>query len=128
MPPIIGLAAVVRDDQHHRVVVQQSQPLANLAVEVDIVVADGIFVGVARLVQGVALVKVLPEAMVDAIHAHVHVHEKVPGLGRHQVLDQLVVLIGQLVDLLQQVVLVLGAELGHVEHVFATHQALRSRA
>ena len=53
----------------------------------------------------------------DAVHAHVHEHEQVPGLSVHQVVNDLEVLGGHLVDLLQQPALVLGAKVLHVEHV-----------
>ena len=85
----------------------------------DIVVADGVLKRIARLVEGMALVKKLPETVVDAVHAHVDVHKKVPRFAGHQVHDQFVMLIRHRIDLLEQMCLVLRAELPHIEHILA---------
>ena len=60
-----------------------------------------------------------PEAVVHAIDAHLHEHEEVPVLLLEQVHGDLVPPGVHLVHLAQQVVLVLGAEVLHVEHVVA---------
>ena len=64
-------------------------------------------------------VHVLPEAVVHAIDAHLDHHEELPRLRREEVLGQREATIGHLVDLPQQIVLVLGAEVRAVEEVFA---------
>ncbi len=116
-PAVHLFRAVVRDDHDYRVVVQLRQQFAHQPVQMHDIVADGVFVGVAGYVLVVRVVKVLPKAVVDAVHAHLDEHEKVPGLFSQQVVEHLEAFVGHFVNLPQQIVLVFGAELLHVHVV-----------
>ena len=85
----------------------------------DVVVEDRLLVGAARHVLAVGRVHVLPEAVVDAVGAHLDHGEELPRLRAQEVLGELEALVGHLVDLAQEVVLVLRAELRAVEEVLA---------
>ena len=67
----------------------------------------------------VELVQVLPEAVMHPVDAHLDHREELPGLRLEQVLGEPEALVGHLVDLPQQVVLVVGAEVRAVEQVLA---------
>ena len=96
-----------------------AQQAADQPVDVLVVVEDRVLVGVAGLVLAVLGVHVLPEAVVHAVGAHLDHREELPRLRREQVLGEREALVGHLVDLAQQVVLVVGAELRAVEQVLA---------
>ena len=61
----------------------------------------------------------LPEAVVDAVDAHLDHHEEVPGLRAEEVVGEREAAVGHLVELPEQVVLVLGPEVRAVEQVLA---------
>jgi hypothetical protein len=73
----------------------------------------------ARLVEPVEAIVVLPEAVMDPIHAHLDEHEEVPGARAQEVLDEREALLRHLVDLVEDALLLIGAELLHVEDVLA---------
>ena len=85
----------------------------------DVVVQDRPLVGAVRHVLAVGRIHVLPEAVVDAVRAHLDHCEELPRLGAQEVIGELEAPVGHLVDLAQEVVLVLRAELGAVEEVLA---------
>src|SRR5579884_783662 len=62
-----ALGAVIGDDQDARLRLQQAEEVADVLIQGDIVVPDGVLKGVARLVFGVLPVEVPPEAMMDAV-------------------------------------------------------------
>ena len=72
------LRAVVRDDEHRRVVVREPQQARDLRVEPLVVVEHRVLVGIARLEQPVLGVGEAPEAVVDAVGAHLDHEEQVP--------------------------------------------------
>ena len=58
-------------------------------------------------------------AVVHPVGAHLDHHEELPRLRREQVVGEREAPVGHLVDLPEQVVLVVGAEVRAVEEVFA---------
>ena len=113
------LGAVIRDDQHDRLLVGVLEQAGDQPIEVAQVVEDRVGVGPVRLVAVVELVQVLPEAVVHAVEPDLDEREQLPRLRLEQVLGEPEALVGHLVDLPQQVVLVLGAEVRAVEEVLA---------
>ncbi len=75
-----------------------------------VVIDDGRLEAVARFVEVVLPVHVLPESVVDAIDPDLDEHEQVPGLGLDEPLHDLEALVGHGVDLAQDLVAVLRAE------------------
>ena len=114
-----ALAAVVGDDEHGRVVVRVGKDAAHELVDVLVVLEDRVLVRVPGDELAVLRVHQLPEAVVHAVDAHLDHGEELPRLRLEQVLGQLEAPVGHLVDLAQQVVLVVGAEVAHVEVVLA---------
>ena len=114
--PHHGPRAVIAHHHHHRVLIEPIQQAGDFPVQVDIVIVDGVLVGIAWHVLGVPRVHVLPHAVVDAVHPHLHEHEEVPRLVE-QVVEHPKALAGHAVDVVQEFVLVLSAEVSHVELV-----------
>ncbi len=115
------LGAVVGDDQHQRVGRAEGEQLGQLGIHVAVVVADRVLEGVPCLVLVVCRVHVAPEAVVDAVDAHLDQHEEIPGARAEEVLGEPEVLVGLVVDALEEPRLVRGAEVLDVEHVAPGH-------
>ena len=113
------LGAVVGDHHQRGVLPQPLDQRADLGVEVAVVVAERLLVGRAGHVVGVAVVVVAPEPVVQAVGAHLDHHEEVPGARVAQVPGQLEPALRHLIDVAQDPVLLVGAEVGHVHHVLA---------
>ena len=113
------LRAVVGDDEHKRLLVGVLEQPGDEPVDVAVVVENGRLEGVAGLVLAVLGVHELPEAVVDAVVAHLHHREQLPRPRREQVLGEPEAPVGHLVELLEQPRLVLRAEVLHVEQVLA---------
>ena len=113
------LRAVVGDDKHRRLVVGEPQQAGDLGVEPPVVIEHRVLVGIARLEQPVLQVGEPPEAMVDAVGAHLDHEEQVPGPRLEQILRQSEPLLGHLLDLVEQAVLVVGAEVLDVDEIVA---------
>ena len=118
---------MVGDDEHERLVVRVLEQPADQPVDVLVVVADHVLVRAAGLVLAVLGVHVLPEAVMDPVGAHLDEGEELPRLRREEVVGEPEALVGHLVDLPQEVVLVVGAEVRAVEEVLADDLA-RPRA
>ena len=88
----------------------RSQQLADLPVEVLVIVEDDVLVFVPGLVEVVLVVHVLPEGVLDPVDADLDEHEEVPGLVPDEPVHDLEPLVGHLVDLGQDLVAVLGPE------------------
>src|SRR3990172_7979695 len=84
-----GLGSGVRHDDDGRVSVDLGEDATQLRVDQPVVVEHGRLVWVTRFVGAVALVEVLPEAVVHAVDADLHHHREVPGLGLEQVTEEL---------------------------------------
>ena len=72
---------MVGDDQHDRVVAQELEDLADLVVEVAVIVVDRVAERAIGLVQDVLRVVILPEPVVDPVQPDVDEVEIVPLLG-----------------------------------------------
>ncbi len=93
----------------------------DLAVEVAVVVAEALLVGVPRLVVGVVVVVEAPERVVQAVGPHLDQHQEVPRARVAQVPREREPAPRHLVDVAQDAVLLVGAVVGHVDHVVADH-------
>ncbi len=112
---------MVRDQEHDRVVGQQLQDLADLGVEVAVVVVHRLLERRIRLVQDVLRVVVLPEPVMDPVEPDVNEVEVVPLLGPDQMPDDLELRPAHGEDRVAEPGLVLGAEARGVHRVVA-HQ------
>ena len=121
------LAAMVRDHQHHRLGRHQVQQPADQPVDMDVVVVDRVLEAVARLVAGVPRVHVAPVTVMDPVHAHVHEHEVVVALAGQEPARDVEVLVGEGVDVAEDLVLVVRAEVRHVDQELAGDPALDLR-
>ena len=108
---------MVGDDQHRRVVVEALEQLADLVVEVLVVAADNVAVAMVGLVLRMGGVEVAPERVVDPVDADLDHHEEVPRPRVEQVPGDREVLLGHLVDLGEDPVAVVTAEVAHVDAV-----------
>jgi hypothetical protein len=90
---------VVGHHEHRGLVVCMAQQVAEEAVDVDVVVEDRPLVGAVRHVLAVGRIHVLPEAVVDAVGAHLDHCEELPPLGAQEVIGELEAPVGHLVDL-----------------------------
>ena len=99
--------AMIRDHNDDRVVVEPTNDAADPIVDVHVVVVDRTRKAMVGFVLGMVGRHVLPERMVDAIHAHVDHHEEVVGLSVEQVLGDVEVLVGQAVDVAEDAILVI---------------------
>ena len=111
------LGAVVRGHEADGVVAEQLERLADLVVEIVVVVRDGRFQRMPGLVQPVLGVVVLPEPVVKPVDADLDELEVVPLDRRHEVADHLEVLARHVVDLVQQPALVVGAKAFDVHRI-----------
>ena len=114
-----SLRAVVGEHEDDGVLVGVLEELPDEPVDVAVVVEDRALVRVAGLVLSVLGVHVLPEAVVHAIRAHLDHREERPRLRLQEVLGEREPAVGHLVDLPQEVLLVVGAEVLRVEEVLA---------
>ncbi len=112
-----GLCAVVGDEKEDSIVVEDFEDFADLFVEPEIVVGDDLLVGVAGDVVDVARVEVVPEAVVDAVHADVDEVEVVPVLVFEEVMDDFPLLATHFEYLFFEALLVVGAEVGDVDGI-----------
>ena len=90
------------------------EQLADLVVEVLVVAPDHVGVAVIRLVLRMGRVEVAPERVVDPVDADLDHHEEVPRPRVEQMPGDGEVLLGHLVDLGQDAVAVVAAEVAHV--------------
>ena len=115
-----ALRAVIRDDEHRRLVVREPQEArASFGVEPPVVVEHRVLVRIAGLEQPMLGVGEAPEAVVDAVGAHLDHEEEIPGPGLEQVLCEAEPLLGHLLDLVEQAILVVGAEVLDVDEIVA---------
>src|SRR5437762_10210232 len=119
--PIHLLRAVIGDDEHQRLGRAEGEHLAELPIDVTVVVENGGFEGVTRFVLVVGRIHVAPEPMVDAVDTHLDQHEEVPAPGTEHVLRQPEVLVGLLVDAPQEGFLVRRPEVLDVEDIASRH-------
>ena len=77
-PAVQSLRPVVRDHEHHGIVRQQLENLADLLVQVEVIIADDVGIGTVRLVEHVLGIVVLPEPVVHPVQPDVHELEVVP--------------------------------------------------
>ena len=112
---------MVGDDEDGGVLVDVREQAPHQLVDVLVIVEDRVFEAVARLVLAVLGVHELPESVVHAVHAHLDHDEELPRLRDQEVLGEREAAVRHLVDLPQEVVLVLGAEIAHVQDVLADH-------
>ena len=110
---------MVGEDEHDRVLVGVLEQLPDEPVDVPVVVEDRVFVRVPRLVLAVLRIHELPEAVMHAVGPHLDHREERPRLRLEQVLGQSEPAVGHLVDLAQEVLLVVRAEVLRVEEVLA---------
>ena len=101
--------------------VKQLQDLADLVVEVPVIVVDRLAERAIRLVQDVLGVVVLPEPVVDPVQPDVDEVEIVPLLGLEQVAHDLELSPAHGEDLVAEPGLVVGAEALDIDRVVA-HQ------
>ena len=118
-PAVHPLPAVVRHDEDRRVLVGALEDAPHEPVHVLVVVEDRVLERVARHVLAVLRVHHLPEAVVHAVDAHLDHGEELPRPRVEQVLGEGEAPVGHLVDLAQEVVLVVRAEVADVEEVLA---------
>ena len=111
--------AVVGDDHHDGVVVEALEQLADLVVEVLVVALDDAAVAMAGLVRGVRGVEVAPERVVEPVEPDLDHHEEVPLARVEQVPRDREVLLGHRVDLGEDAVAVVAAEVADVHLVGA---------
>ena len=110
---------MVGDDQHGGVLVEALEQLADLFVEVEVVVADRVAVAVVGLVARVLDVEEAPERVVHAVEPDLDHHEEVPRARVEQVPGDGEALLGHLVYLREDAVAVVAAEVAHVDAVGA---------
>ena len=109
--------AVIGDHHHGGVVVEALEELADLVVEVLVVAPDHVAIPVPRLVPRVRGVDVAPERVVEPVEADLDHHEEVPRPGVEQVAAHREALLGHRVDLGEDPVAVVAAEVAHVDAV-----------
>ena len=110
---------MVGEDEDDRVVVGVLEQPGDQPVDVAVVVEDRVLVLAAGLVLSVLGIHELPEPVVHPVRAHLDHREERPRLRLREVLGQLEAPIGHLVNLAEQVMLVVGAEVFGVEDVLA---------
>src|SRR5579885_3190303 len=114
------LGAMIGDDEDGGVFqVHQLQNLPDLAINVAVVVVNAVVQAGIDLVPVVRRVVELPQAVMNAVGSHLHEHEEIPVLLHEPAFDQLEAFFGHGVNLAQQVILVLGAKIRHVDQVIA---------
>ena len=110
---------MVGDDEHRGVLVGEAEQALDLLIDRFVVVEDGVLVRVPRLVQAMLRVEKAPEAVVDAIGAHLDHEEEVPRPGLEKVLGDLEALLRHLLDLGQEAILLPRCGSLDVDHVAA---------
>src|SRR5579883_386374 len=114
------LGSVIGDDKDGRIIqVHQVENLPNLVVEITVVIVNALIIGGMDFVFMMSGIVILPHTMMNAVGSHLDKHEEVPILLNQPLFDQFEALFSHRINLAQQVVLVIGAEIGHIHQVFA---------
>src|SRR5581483_2621931 len=99
--------------------VYQIENLADFAVDIAVIVVDALVIRGVNLVFMMGGIVELPHAVMDAVGSHLDEHEEIPVFFRDPLLDQLKTLFGHGVNLAQQVIFVVSAEVGNIYQVVA---------
>ena len=62
---------------------------------------------------------VLPQTMMNTVGTHLNEHEEIPIFFCNPFFDQLKALLGHRINLAQQVLFIIGTEIGHIHQVIA---------
>ena len=114
-----ALDAVIADDHHPRVVGNVLHNFAQRAVDVAVVILHAVLQLRIEFVARMFFVEVFPEAVMDAVGAHLDHHEKIPRLVLQQPFRVGGVVVGHLEDAFEQADFVVGAEVFDVGNVLS---------
>ena len=112
-----ALDAVVADDGDPGVIGDVFENLPQRGIYMCIVIFHACRQLRVGFVARMFLVEVFPEAVVNAVGAHLDHHEKIPGLVLQQPLGVSGVVVGHLEDAFEQTNFVVGAEVFYVGNV-----------
>ncbi len=66
-------------------------------------------------------IHIVPQRMVDAVHAHLHDHEEVPVFRSQEMTRELEALAGHFINVSQNLFFVAGSIIAHIQNIFADH-------
>ena len=112
---------MVGDHQHGRRVIGKREQPADFTVHFLVVITNRILKFVAGLVEAMSRIHIVPKRMVDTVHAHLNYHEIVPIFLRQQMPRELEALPGHLVNICQNLLLIAGSKIAHIQNILADH-------
>src|SRR5882762_3797376 len=74
---------------------------------------------IPRYVETMSGIHIVPKRMVNTVHAHLNHHEKIPIFLRQQMPRELEALPSHLVNIRQNLLLVAGSKIAHIQNIFA---------
>ena len=107
--------------QHSRRLIGESKQLPNFIVHFLVVVVNCILELIAGLIEAMRWIHVIPKCMVNSIHTHFYHHKKIPIFLCKKMAGDLKTLSGHLINVSQDLGLVAGAKIPHIQNILSNH-------
>ena len=112
---------MIGDHQHSRRVIGERKQLANFTIHFLVVVVNCVLELVAGLVEAMSWIHIIPKRMVNSVYAHFHHHKIIPIFLCKKMAGELEALSGHLINVSQDLILVAGAKIPHIQNIFPNY-------